>query len=91
MSETVGQKQRERERDGKIQTERWTKSERQRVNLSLSQLAVFQVITQVLPFSFSLSLLLPLKVTLTAHIRSTEGTNCVGIQRHMYSITKLPF
>lgn len=79
---------------GKRKTGGQTKSKRQRVTLSLSHLAVFQVINQVLPFSFTL--LLPLEVTLTAHMpaytltHNTEGTDCVGIQRHMYSFTKLP-
>lgn len=44
----------EREAGRKRKTKAQTKSERQRVSLSLSQLAVFQDITQVLPFSSGL-------------------------------------
>ena len=89
-------RQRERETERKKKKDRGqTKSERQRVSLSLSQLAVFQVITQVLPFSFLLALLLPLKVTLTAHTHTAQKALTVWAYRgtyiHLQSSLWIPF
>lgn len=68
------EKEMEKERQKKKDRRGQTKSERQRLILSLGQLAAFQVITQVLPFSLSLALLLPLEVILTAHTSTHTHT-----------------
>lgn len=69
----IDRSQRERERQKEQERQTTVKDT---VILPLSHLAVFQVITQVLYFSFSLALLLPLELPLTAQTQHRKHKLC---------------